>query len=364
MNSDPFTLLRGKTISVKATIGVAFAQTHPDAIHWFLRNNADIKVLRDEAGVFHPKIYLFERERDFALIVGSSNFTSGGFGINDEACILIEGRVDENGGIDLEELKKSIDLWRSDKRSFTPTPEWLETYRVAYKEARKKRSSINVFSPADSEAADLSGSWLLKSEWGPFYEAVVRGLSRQERNGQGYHDVLDAAAQKLAMPWTRQLFSKLENRRIMGGLGAYGWLGHVGASGDVRRLLAHGSPSEKGTIVNELNAIYHLPVPTPYRSLRAHLDKLVGLGPTMKVWGRFLCIVRPDRFCTVASPGVRIRLSGALAVSQDDLVGANGYSKAIQALQKAPWFSSRCPFDPKESVIWRRRMAFLDAIFY
>ncbi len=48
----------------------------------------------------------------------------------------------------------------------------------------------------------------------------------------------------------------------------YGWLGHVAASGDFRRMLANGTSSEHRTIANPINAIAELPVPLDWNKLK------------------------------------------------------------------------------------------------
>ena len=46
-------------------------------------------------GTFHPKLYLFEDGSRCCCIIGSSNFTPGGFGDNAEVNICIESRTSD-----------------------------------------------------------------------------------------------------------------------------------------------------------------------------------------------------------------------------------------------------------------------------
>ena len=75
--------------SVKAIVGIAFNHTHPDAIEWFRDIGADIRVFKDDAGLFHPKVYLFRDRQRYSLFIGSSNLTYGGFYTNCETNCLI-----------------------------------------------------------------------------------------------------------------------------------------------------------------------------------------------------------------------------------------------------------------------------------
>ncbi len=84
----------------------------------------------------------------------------------------------------------------------------------------------------------------------------------------------------------------------------------------------------------------------------------------MKVWGRLLCIVRPDVYCTVASPSVRTNLSKTLTVAQKDFERPEGYILLLKLIHASPWFNSIEPKDTIEADVWARRVAFMDAIFY
>jgi hypothetical protein len=193
---------------------------------------------------------------------------------------------------------------------------------------------------------------------------VLEGLRRHERNGQGYHDVLDAAARELSIPWATEYFDDIEKRRIMAGIKQFGWLGHVGASGQFRSLLANGTSMQKKVIVAAINAIAQLDPPIPWPQLKSHLDNLITLGPTMKVWSRLLCIVRPDRYFTVAAITVRQNLSKTLSVPQNRFDGSEGYIQLIRLVHSSPWFNATKPTIKAQGGIWERRAAFLDAIFY
>ena len=94
------------------------------------------------------------------------------------------------------------------------------------------------------------------------------------------------------------------------------------------------------------------------------LGRLVRLGPSMKVWGRVLCLVRPDVFCTVSSDAVRTSLAETLGTTKKSFESPDGYVSLVRMLHSSPWFDSRRPKDRKERAVWERRVALLDAIFW
>ena len=360
----PYKLLDNFNGNVKAIVGIAFNHTHPNAIEWFLDIGADLRVSRDDAELFHPKIYLFRDQKRYALFVGSSNLTYGGFYANYETNCLIEGAESSKTPTDISLLEATIAKWQSQKFSFKPTRRWLNGYRERYKAAAHELRKQGLRTPPTSEEEFSAASWLQYADWDVYYRKVLEGLKRHERNGQGYHDVLDAAARELPIPWTTKYFDDIEKRRITAGIKQFGWLGHVGASGQFRSLLANGTSMQKRVIVAAINAIAQLDPPIPWSQLKSHLDNLIALGPTMKVWSRLLCIVRPDCYCTVSAISVRQNLSKTLSVQQNRFDGAEGYMQLVRLVHSAPWFNSIKPSNIKQAAVWERRAAFLDAIFY
>lgn len=360
----PYKHLENFKGSIRAIVGIAFNHTHPDAIEWFNDIAADIRIFRDDADLFHPKVYLFRDKQRYALFIGSSNLTYGGFYTNCEVNSLVEGTASRGTPKDIVALERILAKWHTPAFSLQPTPQWLTGYRKKYETSTRKQRKQGIRTPPRAEDEISTASWLRHADWDVYYEKVLAGLKKHDRNGQGYHDVLDAAAQELPIPWSIQYFQDIEKRRIIGGIKQYGWLGHVAASGQFRGLLANGKPKEWSTIVSAINATAGLNPPTPWSQLRSHLDRLVALGPTMKVWGRLLCIVRPDLYCTVASVSVRQNLSATLGVPQSRFDGPEGYIQLTKLIHSSPWFNSGKPEPKEQAAIWRRRAAFLDAIFY
>lgn len=134
--------------------------------------------------------------------------------------------------------------------------------------------------------------------------------------------------------------------------------------GQFRHLLAGGTAAEKRTVVDVINEIGGINSPVDWDRLGRLLDRLIRVGPSMKVWSRLLCLVRPDLYRTVAAPSVRKQLSKVLEMPQSDFQTREGYVKLLMLIHASPWFLSSEPKDKDEAKIWWRRTAFLDAIFY
>jgi hypothetical protein len=346
-----------------ATVGIAFCQTHPDAIAWFMKSPATFRVFRDELGLFHPKVYFFERKNGYAVIIGSSNLTQSGFTQNAEINTLTEGTWRNGKGDDLRELRATLADWQTPACSFVPDEEWLDEYRERHRTVRAKLKREKLPSPAETEEATATGIWIGNDPWAAFYARVQLGLQRTNRTAEEYHMVLDAAAEILPIPWRVDYFEQIENRRIMGGMGKYGFLGHVAASFGLRGLMANKRPHEHYLIAEVMNRAASFKPPVPWQELEKQLNRLESHS-TMKVWGRFLALVRPDLYCTVSAPSLQKNLSATLEVSPRDLTYTRGYIELLKRIHSSPWFQSKPPKEPEERAIWERRVAFIDPIFY
>lgn len=360
----PYRLLENFKGAITATVGTSFDHTHPEAFEWFKRIGAHIRVFRDNADLFHPKVYLFEDGRRYALFAGSSNLTYGGFYTNIEVNVLVEGVRPTGKENDVLGLKKVLQEWRSPSRSFAPTSQWLNQYRKRHKKSVRQARRLGIHTPSRFEEEIGTASWLRNADWPIYLQKVIDGLKAQDGQGEAYHHVLDAAAKHLPLPWRKSYFADLEKRRLIGGIGGYAALGHVASSGEFRRLLARGTDKQRRVMVKAVNRIAKLNPPIHWKQLQGNLGALEGLGFTMKVWGRILCLVRPDLYCTVAAISVRQNLSKTLRVPQKQFERATGYTQLIKLIHESPWFNSQKPKGKSEAAIWNRRAAFLDAIFY
>ena len=91
--------------NVRIVVGVDQKGTSKEALDLLLQLNADVFVFYQPAmTIFHPKIYLFEGERETKLIVGSSNLTAQGLFANIEASLLVS--IDNNNEEELDVVEQ------------------------------------------------------------------------------------------------------------------------------------------------------------------------------------------------------------------------------------------------------------------
>lgn len=360
----PYAHLEAFAGKISATVGRHFDHTHPDAIELLLKRKANLRVFRKERGLFHPKLYLFSSGERTAVFLGSSNLTHSGFYQNVEVNVLLEGIPNAAETAQLKRLQEQVALWRSHEFSFKPDGAWVASYRKDYAKALRADKRAGIKTPREYESEISNASWLAKATWKTYYSKILEGLEQNAHDAADYVQVLDKARETLRLPWKATYFDDLEARKIIGGMKPYGSLGHVAASGRFRRLLAHGTPKEKRVIVDVINEIGSLKPHVDWNRVGKLLERLVHLGPTMKVWSRVLCLVRPDLFCTVSSMSVRTNLSQTLKVPQSRFESPKGYVALLRLIHMAPWLQSAKPTNEQELRVWKSRAAFMDAIFY
>ncbi len=88
-------------------VGIDQAGTSKEALEEILNLNINSYIFyQNEAPIFHPKLYLFEGDKEVKLIVGSSNLTGRGLFTNVESSLLIEfDTTDTEGNALLSNLK-------------------------------------------------------------------------------------------------------------------------------------------------------------------------------------------------------------------------------------------------------------------
>ena len=173
------------------------------------------------------------------------------------------------------------------------------------------------------------------------------------------------AKTNLKYPWKVSYFSEIENRRIIEGMHPkYGTLGHIGASGYLRQLLAGNYTKKHKVIIESINIISKMNPPVDWGKFYVQLNNLIELGLTMKVWGRFLALVRPDLYCTVSSKYVQKELSDTLHVPRTYFTTIEGYINLIKMIHSSPWFRAGAPKNKTSLKYWQNRVALMDPIFY
>lgn len=170
---------------IRVTLGTSFSQTHPGSIGFLNDLKADVRIFRENKGLFHPKVYIFTKGPKVAAIIGSSNFTYSGFKNNYEINVLFEGYPATADQPKLRQLKKVLQDWHSPQYSFRPSPQWLKAYTKSFEAARRKERASRLRTAPSHEADIGSAGWLGKADWSTYYDQVVAGIKRRDPRHSG-----------------------------------------------------------------------------------------------------------------------------------------------------------------------------------
>lgn len=87
-----------KTKSSTFYIGTGLGETDPDTLQNLYniietKANHQLVLCTPDAGIFHPKIYVFITGRKVTIVTGSSNLTQHGWAVNDEVSMVVETTI-------------------------------------------------------------------------------------------------------------------------------------------------------------------------------------------------------------------------------------------------------------------------------
>ena len=351
----------------RAVVGIHFAQTEPWALRQLARREGVLKVVADTAGVYHPKTVLGVRKGRAKAIIGSSNFTGGGFGGNTELNVMLEGPA---GKGPLRSVATFInDQWHG-ARAFVPDEDWLAEYEQTYKRRprpprtpKRKTPGKKLLPP--KVAADLDIGWL------DYYKYVADQDGRVLANNEWRIRVFDHpdGSYLQAVDAFRAAFKKyprfreipVAQRRMVSGWGDDRISGHFGnmkGAGVFKNIVL-----ERPALLGRYLDAIPLQGPVARQRAEKYFNGMVGLkGVNLGAATRLLTCKRPDLFLSVndANKKTLKKIFGKAPSS------ISSYLDLVERLQSLPWFRSKKPKGRgrDEQRVWAARVGLLDAILY
>lgn len=343
----------------RAIIGIQFAQTDPGALRQLARHPERLRVVNDPDGIFHPKVILGIKEGEGRALVGSSNFTVGGFGGNTELNLLLEGSL---AIPPLADILRFIDVQWQSVRAFQPDPAWISRYTDAYMQ-RPKPPRVSSVQPATiiDTASDLD------IPWSRYFQLIAEQERRtladgtnvrifEHPHGSYLQEVENCRAAFEAYPSFADM--PLESRQMIAGWGGktYGWFGRMTAAGEFKKMTGE-TPNE--VIADNLDAI-PLEGPIPEVLFNTVLNGMLMRRTGIATVSRLLTVKRPDFFlsCNNANKSRIKHVFGFNPLTQ------KRYVELHQQIWSFPWFNSPQPDGVEERKVWHARVALLDALLY
>lgn len=151
---------KSKNSESEIYIGLGYGESDPDAIQSLYnsiknKKNHNLVLCTPDAGIFHPKIYIFIKGDIATIIVGSSNMTHHGWSVNDEVSISFTCTIDSTEFKEFnqyfkrlkkkynsDDLQALINRYKKEKKEFDG-----EYRRPKFRFKRKKTSIAGIDMP-------------------------------------------------------------------------------------------------------------------------------------------------------------------------------------------------------------------------
>lgn len=344
---------RTPSLEARAVVGLWGNVTEPDA----LRMLADMGELRlaDESRRFHPKVYVFRGEGRSVAWVGSANFTSSGFGENEEALFetsdteAVESWFDrlweQCGPLDENAIKNYAESRKENppRPPSRPAVTIDSTPKQLLKEADDWRSYVAALEQCDRWWWSKSNkSWSVLGEISSWNETirVLHDFVRQEK----WHTLGD-----------------YDKNRLLGLTGEGGWA-LLGAMRRSALNTVFGANRKK--IQNAVRRVVTAKDDGFLDVAITSYEELVGLdgvGPGIAT--RLLALARPDRFVSLNNAS-NAGLADFSGLAKSTLEKPKNYGSLLEKIYDRTWFREPAPMNSREETICRRRAALLDCFVY
>jgi hypothetical protein len=350
-------------------VGTHFFQTNPEFIENFL-NDPKVRFIFKAGGVFHPKVYFFWRGSGrWECLIGSPNFTRGGFGCNDEIAVLISeadtdapkalddvtARLDEYWGVAKCASEADLHLYRAVWNRKQPLVRKLHgDYGNPFKVEKNDKGNDPGY------VADLALTW-------DTYFNRVRSEPDRQPTGHSIDERLKVirADKELFAEKSFSAINERGRRRIAGletGEGInFLWFGSMVGAGFFQQAIN----TNNAHISRALDFIPSVGS-VSRQAYFAYVDtfKLAfpngghGIGTAT----RLLTMKRPDYFLCLNDRN-RDRLCSEFGIKKK--IGYEEYwDSVIERIKDACWWNSLPPIPQLEKEVWEARAAFLDALYY
>lgn len=352
-----------KTKITNCVVGLHFTQTDPNFIEPFIENGP-IKFIKQEKGVFHPKIYLFwDNSLNWICLIGSANFTKSALTDNEELMTLIDS---EKNPEMFDSIQKTIEYYNSIARHLTKKE--FEDYKKEHTKKHKDKKQDDNFKEINS----LNLLQLMNNSWNQYYTKLTKTRRFQIRLQ------LLSQANKLFKSSKFQNLDESTRKNIGGvtkvGHGISDWhlFGRMPVPYFANRLSDKDEHQDYKTISTQLDCI-----PLTGEVTKMQYDNFLNYFKTRDNWGysistlsRLLAMKRPDQFFCLTKanePGLLKALSIPTSIQHDskEAMYERYWGEVIEPIRKSSWNTANHSINSKqEQLAWNYRVAMLDALLY
>ena len=336
---------------VRAVVGLWGNLTDPRALK-MLASTGELRGA-DAGRRFHPKVFIFRGGDRSVAWVGSANFTSGGFGMNEEALFetsdtqSVQDWFDDLWGRCDPLDDAAIDAYAESRKDNPPPP----PPRPPNTRARNPLQLLREVRDWPSYVAALEqcdGWWSNRHRW-----SVLGDRNSWQATVEVLHDVIRHP------DWGA--LDEYDRRRLLGLTRGEDW----GLFGNMR-------PAALNTVFGaNREAIQNIVLTVvaadddafPQLAFESYgaLQAVDGVGPGIAT--RLLTIARPDRFVSV-NRASRAGLAGFFDLAPTTLGKPHNYAALLTAIYDQDWYWNPVPATAHEHAIAQIRTALLDSFVY
>lgn len=351
-------LEKNKSKLTTLVVGLHFYQTDPDFIEHYM-TNSHVRFIKKTEGIFHSKVYLFyNKEDDWAAIVGSSNFTKQGFHFNDEANILIEG---QEATIELfNQISDYVCAKWSEADVFTK--EDLVKYRelCSYQKSALKSLSKPI---VNKKTRAIDSSKIDVMNW----DSYMNGISKADEYTDVRLTLLDKA-QELFRKYPHFNDIPLEYRKCLAGFAGtmpdcdteIDWklFGSMQGAGKFKNAI------NTGTAIGKALDLIPLSGDITKKTFEKYCQTFYATSTNpIACATRLLAMKRPDWFICIDSKN-KANLCKQFGISQNSLKLNNYWEAVVLRVRESVWFSDGERLTKKEKKIKQYQVAMLDSLYY
>lgn len=353
-------LLERQDRITQLVVGTHFYQTHPDFLDALVGHDG-VRIVLQPSGVFHPKVYLFERgPSEWACVLGSNNFTGAALSTNVEAAVYFD-----HESANAREQYKQLRGWL-DQQWDVGTPlesDSVERYRSLWKRQARRLNKLSGTYGESTKGKPPPVVELFSLSW----EQFAKRVEEEDHHGLGQRLKVLAEARKRFRNYGS--FSKMsdEKRRDIAGYAPedvlpWGYFGSMRGAGKFK----HAVKTNNKHLSDALDSVPMdgLVTSDHYFEYVEHFRKAFPKGGDgIAVTTRLLCMKRPDMFVCFDRKN-RAALCKEFGIKPSGMTYHRYWEEIIERIRDATWWNASRPKDACKEAVWRGRTALLDALFY
>lgn len=333
-------------------VGLHFYQTHPNFIERYMSNES-FKFIKQVDGTYHPKLYVFYNdEKDWAILMGSSNLTIAGFNQNTEANILVTSN--DSDMTFYMNVKTFIEEIWNDAAYFDIKE--LASYKKLWAKQHQLHSSLGHIQNKNGRIVSKTFDLMTWDEYEaqvhsyPHYDNRIVQLKKSKQLFKTpFSKLTDGDRKRLAgVPTRAENNNKHINWNAFGHMGGYGDFSRAIIKNDFHIAKAIDSIPMEGNVSHENYNSY----------IKEFMKAFPNAKNPLSSATRLLSLKRPDIFVCVDGPNKK-KLCNQYDIPHSKLTVDTYWELLIERIRQDVWYNEKVISELK-----KYQVAMLDCIYY